>query len=111
MPPLQGSELLLHPTQGYALGYFLSPLQGSGGVSPPGQRAPEETRLKQSRGLQASLFSPRARLEGEKMSAASLSVVYGLLSIVYCPWSVVCGPWSVVCGLWSVVCGLWSEEF
>ena len=30
MPPLQGSDLLLHPTQGYALGYFLSPRWGSG---------------------------------------------------------------------------------
>ncbi len=24
VPPLQGSDLLLHPTQGYGLGYFLA---------------------------------------------------------------------------------------
>ncbi len=38
MAPLQGSDLLLHPTQGYALGYFMPPLWGSGGVLSPGQR-------------------------------------------------------------------------
>ncbi len=30
VPPLQGSDLLLNPTQGFTLGYSLSPLQGSG---------------------------------------------------------------------------------
>ena len=30
VPPLQGSDLLFNPTQGFTLGYSLSPLQGSG---------------------------------------------------------------------------------
>ena len=33
VPPLQGSDLLLNPTQGFTLGYSLSPFQGSGGHS------------------------------------------------------------------------------
>ena len=31
VPPLQGSDLWLNPTQGFTLGYSLSPFQGSGG--------------------------------------------------------------------------------
>ena len=30
VPPLQGSDLMLNPTQGFTLGYSLPPLQGSG---------------------------------------------------------------------------------
>ncbi len=30
VPPLQGSDVLLNLTQGFALGYFLPPLRGSG---------------------------------------------------------------------------------
>ena len=33
VPPLQGSDLYLNPTQGFTLGYSLSPFQGSGGHS------------------------------------------------------------------------------
>jgi len=33
VPPLQGSDLSLNPTQGFTLGYSLSPFQGSGGCA------------------------------------------------------------------------------
>ncbi len=33
VPPLQGSDVLLNLTQGFALGYFLPPFQGSGGLA------------------------------------------------------------------------------
>ncbi len=69
VPPLQGSDLVLHPTQGYALGYFMPPRWGSGGYE--AQTEPW-----------ALAHGP---LTGLALSWKPIRGLRGLLSVVYCP--------------------------
>ncbi len=57
VPPLQGSDLLLNPTQGFTLGYSLAPFQGSGGGRfQSNVGAPPAPHLSQSTGQGARAF-------------------------------------------------------